>query len=78
MLSIEEERRYLERCTMAAENNHISRGPHDRTRVNLDQEWECVWWSKGWGISVDDLKTAVGEVGPLVADLDRHLLSDRP
>ena len=57
-----------------AENNHMSRGPEDRTRVNVEAEWECTWWSKGWGVSVDELKAAVREVGPLVADLDRHIL----
>jgi hypothetical protein len=61
-----------------AENNHVSRGPADRTRVDVDQEWECVWWSKGWGVSVERLKDAVKEVGPLVADLDRHLLGNSP
>ena len=60
-----------------AENNHISRGPNDRTRVSLDQEWEIEWWSKGWGVSVADLKAAVAEVGPLVTDLDRHLLAEK-
>jgi hypothetical protein len=58
---------------MAETLNHISRGPIDRTRVDLDQEWECLWWSKGWGIPVGELRAAVAEVGPLVADLDRHL-----
>jgi len=61
-----------------AENNHISRGPNDRTRVNLDQEWEIEWWSKGWGVSVAALKAAVAEVGPLVPDLDRYLLAEKP
>ena len=58
---------------MAEQSSHISRGPKDRTRVELDQEWECVWWSKGFGVSVDELKAAVKEVGPLVADLDKYL-----
>jgi hypothetical protein len=40
----------------------------------VDQEWECEWWSKGFGVSVETLKAAVKEVGPLIADLDRHLL----
>ena len=59
-----------------AENNHISRGPADRTRVDISQEWECEWWSKGWGVSVDALKAAVHEVGPLVTDLDRYLVAN--
>jgi len=61
-----------------AENNHISRGPADRTRIDLDQEWECVWWSKGWGVSVATLRAAVAEVGPLVSDVDRYLVTDKP
>ena len=60
-----------------AENNHISRGPRDRTRVDVEQDWECTWWSKGWGVTTDELRAAVREVGPLVADLDRHLLKTK-
>jgi hypothetical protein len=59
---------------MAEQNNHMSRGPKDRTRVNVDQDWECTWWSKGYGVSADALRAAVKEVGPLVVDLNRHLL----
>ena len=55
----------------------MSRGPRDRTRVDVDQEWECVWWSKGFGVSADALRAAVKEVGPLVADLDRYLLGSK-
>ena len=58
---------------MAEISNHMTRGPKDRNRVDVDQEWECIWWSKGWGVSVKALKAAVQEVGPLVTDLDRHL-----
>ena len=62
---------------MAELSSHISRGPKDRTRVDVEQEWECVWWSKGFGVTVEQLKAAIKEVGPLVADLDRHLLGDK-
>lgn len=55
-----------------SESNHISRGPRDRTRVDVDQLWEMEWWSKGWGISIADLQAGVREVGPVVADLDRY------
>jgi hypothetical protein len=63
---------------MAEQSNHISRGPKDRTRVDLDQQWECVWWSKGFGVSLEELTAAVKEVGPLVSDLDRYLLGTKP
>lgn len=58
---------------MAENSNHISRGPRDRTRVDVDQLWELQWWSKGFGVSTEELRAAVSEVGPLVADLDRYL-----
>ena len=59
---------------MAEKSNHISRGPADRTRVDVDQEWECVWWSKGFGVSVESLRAAIDKVGPLIPDLNRYLL----
>ena len=62
---------------MAELTSHISRGPRDRPRVDLDQEWECIWWSKGFGVSVTELRAAVAEVGPLVADLDHYLLGGK-
>ena len=49
-------------------------GPKDRQRVDVDQEWECVWWSEAFGVSVGELRAAVKEVGPLVAYIDRYLL----
>ena len=53
--------------------NHISRGPRDRTRVDVDQEWECAWWSKGWGVPVDEMREAISVVGPMVSDIDGYL-----
>ncbi len=61
---------------MAQPTNHISRGPRDRTRVDVDQLWEVQWWSKGFGVSTQEVLDAVREVGPLVADLDRYFRRD--
>jgi hypothetical protein len=57
---------------MVEHSNHISRGPRDRTRVDVDQLWELKWWSKGFGVSPGEVLAAVHEVGPLVADLDSY------
>jgi len=51
------------------------RGGQDRTRVNVNQEHELRYWSQKWGVSQDELRAAVGRVGPMVADLERHLTS---
>lgn len=58
---------------MAEPSNHISRGPSDRTRVDVDQLWEVQWWSKGFGVTTKELIAAVQEVGPIVSDLDHYL-----
>lgn len=51
------------------------RGPRDRSVVYLAHEWECHWWSDKFGVSVDVLRATVRHVGPMVADIERHLKS---
>lgn len=58
---------------MAEIPNHMTRGPKDRTRVDVDQASGCVWWSKDWGVPVAELRAAVSDVGPIVVDLGRDL-----
>ena len=48
------------------------RGGQDRTRVNMDQDYEARYWAEKWGISQDELRSAVDQVGPMVSDLERH------
>jgi hypothetical protein len=35
-------------------------------RIDANQEHECRYWSKKLGVSADQLKVAVAEVGPVV------------
>ena len=48
------------------------RGGEDRTRVNVDQEYEARYWAKKWGVTPEELRSAVASVGPMVSDLERH------
>jgi hypothetical protein len=50
-----------------------AKGPRDRSVVYLAHEWECRWWSDRFGVTTDVLKAAVRQVGPMVADIERHL-----
>jgi hypothetical protein len=50
-----------------------ARAPRDRSVVCLAHEWECRWWSDRFGVSADSLRAAVRQVGPMVADIERHL-----
>ena len=54
------------------------RGGQDRLRVNMDQEYEARYWSTKFGVSQDDLRAAIGKVGPMVSDLERHFGSSSP
>lgn len=49
------------------------KGPRDRSVVYLAHDWECCWWSDKFGVTPAVLKTAVRQVGPMVADIERYL-----
>ena len=53
------------------------RGGQDRTRVNMDQDYEAKYWANKWGVSQEELRAAVAQVGPMVSDLERHFGSRR-
>lgn len=48
------------------------RGGQDRTRVNMDQDYEARYWAEKWNVSQDELRSAVKQVGPMVSDLEKH------
>ena len=54
------------------------RGGQDRTRVNMDQDYEAKYWAEKWGVSQEELRSAVTKVGPMVSDLERHFASRTP
>jgi len=39
------------------------RGPRDRSKINLREDWEVAWWTKKFGVSVEQLRDAVVRVG---------------
>jgi hypothetical protein len=49
-----------------------ARQPRDRSVVCLAHEWECRWWSDRFGVTADTLRAVVRQVGPMVADIERH------
>ena len=50
-----------------------ARAPRDRSIVCLAHEWECRWWSDRFGVTAEALRATVRQVGPMVADIERHL-----
>jgi hypothetical protein len=51
------------------------RGPADRNRVNLNEDWELKYWAKELSASADELRAAVKAVGTSVEDVRARLQS---
>jgi hypothetical protein len=49
------------------------RGPRDRDRINVHEQWEANYWSKKFGVSKEQLAEAVQKVGVMVKDVEKHL-----
>lgn len=68
--------RLLEAARNEASNGRFhdgAKGSRDKTVIYLGEEWECLWWSDQLGVSQQALRAAVHEVGPMAADIKRHL-----
>jgi len=44
-------------------DNLKDRGPQDRARINVNEEWELRYWTKALGVSADELRRLVAKVG---------------
>lgn len=53
------------------------RGPQDRTRINVNEDYELRYWSDKFGVSKDALKAAVQRVGVMAADVEAELKRQR-
>lgn len=40
-----------------------NRGPADRSRISLSEDWEVRYWTKEFGVSEDELRRAVQSAG---------------
>ncbi|HZR03050.1 MAG TPA: DUF3606 domain-containing protein [Burkholderiales bacterium] len=49
------------------------KGPADRTRVNVNEDYELRYWSEKFGVSPDTLRAAVKKVGVMADDVEREL-----
>jgi hypothetical protein len=54
-------------------DDRTNRGPADRQRVNVNEDYEVRYWTGKWGVSADQLKAAVRKVGVMAADVAREL-----
>jgi len=56
-------------------DNLQERGGRDRSRIDVNEEWELRYWSNKLGVSADELKQAVKQLGDRAEDIERHFAS---
>ena len=49
------------------------RGPIDQTCVNVNEGFELRYWAKHLNVSLEQVRSAVRKVGPLLADIRQEL-----
>lgn len=54
-------------------DDKTKRGPQDASRVNVNEDYELQYWSERFGVSRDELRKAVAEVGPSVKSIEALL-----
>ena len=54
-------------------DNPANRGSPDRDRINVNQDHELRYWSTRFGVTPEELKEAVRDVGPTVAAVEQRL-----
>lgn len=59
-------------------DDKMNRGSADRSRINIHEDYERRYWAKKLGISEEELKAVVQEVGPMVKDVEKELAEGKP
>lgn len=54
-------------------DDKTSRGPQDRSRIALGEDYEVRYWTDKFGVSKDQLAEAVEAVGNSADAVERHL-----
>lgn len=54
-------------------DNLKNRGPRDAARINVNESWELDYWCRKFGVSSEELRSAVENVGVMAKDIERYL-----
>ncbi len=58
-------------------DDRTQRSGQDRSRINVNQDYEVRDWAKKFGVSPDELKRAVQAVGDRADEVEAHLKGSR-
>jgi hypothetical protein len=64
---------FITKGSVAMADDRSMRGPQDRQRVNMSEDYEVSYWSKKWGVTREELAEAVRQAGPMSAAVARQL-----
>jgi uncharacterized protein DUF3606 len=48
-------------------------GKADDARINIERDHELRYWSEKFGVSREELQSAVAKAGPLIRNVREHL-----
>ncbi len=48
-------------------------GSPDRDRINVNEDYELQYWTTTLGVTAEELRAAVAEVGPTTVAVRKHL-----
>jgi len=54
-------------------DNLTNRGPADRNRVSVTEDWELKYWTKELRCTAEELRAAIKAVGTTTADVRARL-----
>jgi hypothetical protein len=53
-------------------DDRTKKGQQDRSRIDVNEDYELRYWTKELGVTPDELKSAVQKVGPSVKAVREH------
>ena len=54
-----------------------NRGPQDRSRISITEDWEVQYWTKELGVTEEELAKAVKEAGNSADAVRQHISGTR-
>lgn len=54
-----------------------NRGSQDRSRINTSEDYELDYWTAKFGVSRDELRNAVDQVGSSADAVEEYLKNNR-
>jgi len=53
-------------------DDRTKKGPQDSSKINVNEEYELIYWTKRFGVSEQELKRAVSTAGVSVAAVEEY------